>query len=151
MVERKQKQNVKYEKKNKKWTKNIKIVAGHDNNNQLKKVSNFHSFIRALNSKKDKNALKKENGRGKISLCLFSVDGFFKQFLFVKVRMMKWGTTLLLVKGAQSSQTQANEIDLISDNLEQAACLNKSSFCADDLRGNMSLCPRLLTMTQGLM
>ena len=92
MVERKQKQNVKYEKKNKKRTKNeyfIRVVAGHDNNNQLKKVSNFHSFIRDLNSKKDKNALKKENGRGKISLCLFSVDGFFKQFLFVKVRMMK--------------------------------------------------------------
>ena len=59
MVERKQKQNVKYEKKNKKRTKNeyfIRVVAGHDNNNQLKKVSNFHSFIRALNSKKDKNA-----------------------------------------------------------------------------------------------
>ena len=93
MVERKQKQNVKYEKKNKKRTKNeyfIRVVAGHDNNNQLKKGFEFlHSFIRALNSKKDKNALKKENGRGKISLCLFSVDGFFKQFLFVKVRMMK--------------------------------------------------------------
>ena len=44
MVERKQKQNVKYEKENKKRTKNeyfIRVVAGHDNNNQLKKVSNF--------------------------------------------------------------------------------------------------------------